>query len=37
MRVGVSTLIQGPSDVEFVIECERLGVDTVWVPEVWGY
>ena len=37
MRVGVSTLIQSPDDVEFVIECERLGVDTVWVPEVWGY
>ncbi|MEC6988249.1 MAG: LLM class flavin-dependent oxidoreductase, partial [Actinomycetota bacterium] len=37
MRVGVSTMIQSPNDVEFVIECERLGVDTVWVPEVWGY
>ena len=26
-----------PGAVEYVQELERLGVDSVWVPEVWGY
>lgn len=26
-----------PGALEFVGELERLGVSSVWVPEVWGY
>lgn len=26
-----------PGAAEFAVEAERLGVDSVWVPEVWGY
>ena len=26
----------GPADAQFVIDAERLGVDSVWVPETWG-
>lgn len=36
MRVAFSTLVTTPADVDFVVEAERLGADSVWVPEVWG-
>ena len=26
-----------PGAVEFAVAAERLGVDSVWIPEVWGY
>lgn len=26
-----------PGAVEFALDVERLGVDSVWIPEVWGY
>jgi len=28
---------RSPGAVEFAVAAERLGVDSVWVPEVWGY
>jgi F420-dependent oxidoreductase-like protein len=36
MRVGVSSLVATPEHVDFVVEAERCGVDSVWVPEMWG-
>ena len=36
MRVGVGAVISAPTDAQFVIDAERLGVDSVWVPETWG-
>lgn len=36
MRVAVAALVSTQADVDFVSECERLGVDSVWVPEMWG-
>lgn len=36
MRVAVATLVSTQADVDFVSECERFGVDSVWVPEMWG-
>ena len=37
MRVGVVTEPRLPGAAEFASEAERLGVDSLWVPEVWGY
>jgi F420-dependent oxidoreductase-like protein len=36
MRVAISAVISAPADAQFVIDAERLGADSVWVPEVWG-
>ena len=36
MRVAISAVISAPTDAQFVIDAERLGADSVWVPEVWG-
>lgn len=36
MRVAITTMVSTADDVDFVVEAERLGVDSVWVPEVWG-
>ncbi len=36
MRVAISAVIAAPADAQFVIDAERLGADSVWVPEVWG-
>ena len=36
MRVAITTMVGGPDDVQFVVDAERLGADSVWVPEVWG-
>jgi len=36
MQVGMTTLISGPRDADFVRDAERLGVTSVWVPETWG-
>ncbi len=35
----VATLIEprSPGAAEFAVAAERLGVDSVWTPEVWGY
>ena len=37
MRVGIAVSGVGDEDVQFVVEAERLGADTVWVAEAWGY
>jgi F420-dependent oxidoreductase-like protein len=37
LRVGVAALPYSESAVDFVVEAERLGVDSVWTPEFWGY
>jgi len=36
LRVGVGAMPFTPGGVEFVREAERLGVDSVWVPEFWA-
>jgi F420-dependent oxidoreductase-like protein len=36
LRVGVGAMPFTPDGVEFVREAERLGVDSVWVPEFWA-
>jgi F420-dependent oxidoreductase-like protein len=37
MRVAVTVDGVTPADVTFVREAERLGADSVWVAEAWGY
>ncbi|MDJ0770744.1 MAG: LLM class flavin-dependent oxidoreductase [Ilumatobacter sp.] len=37
MQVGVSASGLTEDDVTFVVEAERLGATSVWVPEAWGY
>src|SRR4051794_37265188 len=37
MRIGVSVSGAGEDELTFVAEAERLGVDSVWVAEAWGY
>jgi F420-dependent oxidoreductase-like protein len=37
LRVGVTSMPHSDDGVEFVMEAERLGVDSVWVPEFWAY
>ena len=36
LRVGISAMPFSSDGVEFVREAERLGVDSVWVPEFWA-
>ena len=36
LRVGVGAMPFSADGVEFVREAERLGVDSVWVPEFWA-
>jgi F420-dependent oxidoreductase-like protein len=36
LRVGVAATSFGPQSVELVREAERMGVDSVWVPEFWA-
>jgi alkanesulfonate monooxygenase SsuD/methylene tetrahydromethanopterin reductase-like flavin-dependent oxidoreductase (luciferase family) len=35
LRVGVGATPFTAKGIEFVREAERLGVDSVWVPEFW--
>ncbi|OLR92432.1 LLM class flavin-dependent oxidoreductase [Actinokineospora bangkokensis] len=37
MKIGVAVEPRAPGAVELAVELERLGVDSLWVPEVWGY
>jgi F420-dependent oxidoreductase-like protein len=37
MRIAVAVGGVGEDDLTFVAEAERLGVDSVWVAEAWGY
>lgn len=36
MKVGLSTTLSSPAAVDLVVQAERLGVDSVWVPEFWA-
>ncbi|HVW32010.1 MAG TPA: LLM class flavin-dependent oxidoreductase [Acidimicrobiia bacterium] len=36
MQVAIGSVVLGPQDVDFVVEAERLGAHSVWVPEAWG-
>lgn len=37
MRIGISPPGLDRASLDFVVEAERLGVDSVWVPEAWVY
>ncbi|MGH9047900.1 MAG: LLM class flavin-dependent oxidoreductase, partial [Acidimicrobiales bacterium] len=37
MKVAIGAAGVGPTSVDYVVEAERLGADSVWVPEMWGY
>ncbi len=37
MKIGIATEPRLPGAAAFAREAERLGVDSLWVPEVWGY
>ena len=36
MQVAIGGAVLSADDVEFVVEAERLGAGSVWVPEAWG-
>lgn len=36
MQVAIGALVATQEDVEYVVEAERAGVTSVWVPEAWG-
>ena len=37
MRIAVAVAGRGQELVDFVTEAERLGADSVWTAEAWGY
>lgn len=37
LHIGIWALPLDRPGLDYVIEAERLGVDSVWVPEYWGY
>ncbi len=37
MRVAIGSAGVGPEQVAYVVEAERLGVDSVWSAEMWGH
>ncbi|MBO2447486.1 LLM class flavin-dependent oxidoreductase [Actinomadura barringtoniae] len=37
MKVGLFQGFFGPADTAFIQEAERLGIDSVWTAEAWGY
>lgn len=37
LRVGITALPHTPAGLELVREAERMGVDSVWVPEFWAF
>jgi F420-dependent oxidoreductase-like protein len=36
VRVAIASVVLTAEDVDFVVEAERLGAHSVWVPEAWG-
>jgi F420-dependent oxidoreductase-like protein len=36
VRVAIASVLLTAEDVDFVVEAERLGAHSVWVPEAWG-
>lgn len=37
LRIGISAMPTTPDAIAEVVEAERLGADSVWVPEFWGH
>lgn len=37
LRIGTWAMPVDREGIDFVVEAERLGVDSAWVPEFWGY
>jgi F420-dependent oxidoreductase-like protein len=37
LRIGITTSPAMPWMVDYVIEAERLGADSVWIPEFWAH
>jgi F420-dependent oxidoreductase-like protein len=37
LRIGITAVPVTRSAIDFVVEAERLGADSVWVPEFWGH
>jgi alkanesulfonate monooxygenase SsuD/methylene tetrahydromethanopterin reductase-like flavin-dependent oxidoreductase (luciferase family) len=37
VRIGLAVEPRLPGSAEFARSAEQLGVDSLWVPEVWGY
>ncbi|MGH9062114.1 MAG: LLM class flavin-dependent oxidoreductase, partial [Acidimicrobiales bacterium] len=37
MKIAIGVTDIAPRAVDYVVEAERLGVDSVWVAEMWGY
>jgi alkanesulfonate monooxygenase SsuD/methylene tetrahydromethanopterin reductase-like flavin-dependent oxidoreductase (luciferase family) len=37
MKVGAMIEPRLPGAIEFAVAAERIGVDSLWIPEVWGY
>ena len=37
MKVGAMIEPRLPGATEFAVSAERIGVASLWVPEVWGY
>jgi F420-dependent oxidoreductase-like protein len=36
VRVAIGSVVLTAEDVDFVVEADRLGAHSVWVPEAWG-
>jgi F420-dependent oxidoreductase-like protein len=36
VRVAIASVVLTADDVDFVVQAERLGAHSVWVPEAWG-
>ena len=36
MRAGFAWMVTSPGAADFVAEAERSGLDSVWIPEMWG-
>ena len=37
MKIGIAVEPRQPGAAQFAVEAEKLGIDSLWVPEVWGY
>lgn len=37
MKIGVMIEPRIPGAVEFAVELEKIGIDSAWTPELWGY
>ena len=37
LRLGIWAMPVDRAGLDYVMEAERLGIDSAWVPEFWGY